>query len=69
MSESRESDNSQWLTSEQVSERLGISMEMLTAWRNGGSGPPWLQIGREPRYDEADLRHWVEKTSGWPLSL
>jgi hypothetical protein len=61
------SDYPQWLTPKQVSERLGTSTEVLTAWRNGGHGPPWLQIGPEARYDETDLVCWMERTSGHPL--
>ena len=42
-------------------------MEVLTAWRQGGQGPPWVQIGEEARYDETDLVLWRVKILGLPL--
>ena len=60
MPELCEPDNPQWLTPEQVSKRLGVSVEVLAASRSRGNGPHWLQIGAEVRYDEADLLHWME---------
>jgi hypothetical protein len=39
-------------------------VEVLTVWRKGGNGPPWLQIGGEARYGEADLARWKEPPSG-----
>jgi predicted DNA-binding transcriptional regulator AlpA len=62
MDESCEFGSPPWLTVEQVSQRLGESTLLLAAWRNMGHGPPWLQIGSEVRYDEADFTHWMETT-------
>ena len=67
MPEACQCENPQWLTPEEVPSRLGIPTEVLAAWRNGGEGPPWLQIGPEARYDAPDLARWQEKTSGQPL--
>ncbi len=61
------SPDPQWLTSEQVSRRLEVSMEMLAAWRKAGEGPPWLQVGAEACYDKLDFEGWMERTDGQPL--
>ena len=63
------SDSPRWLTPEQVASRLGISVEVLDTWRQGGQGPPWVQIGPEARYDDIDVVLWRVKISGSAAGL
>ena len=60
MLEARQCENPQWFTAEQVAGRLNVRLEELITWRNQGKGPPWLEIGDEVWYNEADLLHWIE---------
>lgn len=50
------------LTPEEVSAILGVPVQTLYAWRarRPQKGPPASSVGRHLRYDEADLRAWIE---------
>jgi hypothetical protein len=62
MAESEEFDKPSWLTGDQVARRLSVPIVTLFAWRDQGTGPPWLILGHEIRYDETDLLHWIKTT-------
>jgi hypothetical protein len=59
-----ESDASSWLTPEQVAVKLGLPIETIVAWRAQGHGPPWVRVGDEIRYSEADLTRWLGEMTG-----
>ncbi len=40
--------------------RLKITVKTLQAWRSTGGGPPFVKLGRAVRYNEADVRVWLE---------
>jgi excisionase family DNA binding protein len=49
------------LTVEEVADRLGVSKYTLYKWRKDGFGPSFLRLrGNDVRYEENDLREWIE---------
>jgi excisionase family DNA binding protein len=49
------------LTTEQAAEFLGVSAGTLVIWRfHARYRLPFVKIGRNVRYDENDLREWLE---------
>lgn len=49
------------LTTEEAAEFLGVSAGTLAVWRClARYRLPFVKIGRNVRYDEADLREWME---------
>jgi excisionase family DNA binding protein len=51
------------LTQQQVAEMLQVSVRTLERWRQNGSGPPFVKVGRSPRYRLADIERWLETSS------
>jgi predicted DNA-binding transcriptional regulator AlpA len=47
------------LTEREVSERLGLTVACLRAWRHRGQGPRFLRLGRAVRYLPADLEDFL----------
>lgn len=39
---------------------LDVKPNTLVKWRQREEGPPWVKIGANVRYAEADLRAWLE---------
>lgn len=52
-------DSDQLLTSEQVAELLQVPESTVGLWRQQGTGPAWLRIGKYVRYRREDVRVWV----------
>jgi excisionase family DNA binding protein len=50
------------LTQQQLAEELQVSVRTLERWRREGTGPPWVRVGRSPRYRRQDLDRWLEAT-------
>lgn len=48
------------MTMQQVSARLGVSIDTLRTWRKVGTGPPSARIGRVVRYRTGDVAAWVD---------
>lgn len=48
-----------FLTPQQVSESLQISIRTLEDWRLRGYGPPFLPVGKHVRYPLAGFEAWV----------
>ncbi len=53
----------QYLTEQQVSERLGVSLSVLHNMRKPGTADPlpFFKIGKCVRYSESDLHDWLER--------
>lgn len=47
------------LSQDAVAELLGVTVRTVERWREEGSGPPFVKIGRGVRYDERDLIAWL----------
>jgi len=45
----------------EVADRLQVSPRTLRKWRAEGTGPPWIQIGRQVRYNPRDVKTFLEK--------
>jgi excisionase family DNA binding protein len=48
-------------TTEELSKRLSISVGTLKRWRREGTGPPFIRLGRQARYDPATVRAWLRE--------
>ena len=48
------------LTEKQLAEHLECSVHCLRKWRMEGRGPRWRKLSALVRYDEDDVRAWVE---------
>lgn len=44
-----------WVTKEELSERLRVSIATLRRWRHVGYGPKGVRMGRHVRYALADV--------------
>ena len=51
---------SQVLTGHEVSERLGLSVATLRAWRLKWKGPRYVRFGRAVRYLASDIERFVD---------
>jgi len=52
-----------YLTEEEASRYLSLSVHTLRQWRSRGekNGPPFLRIGSSIRYDVQSLDTWIEQ--------
>lgn len=49
----------EFFTTEQVSNMLGVQPNTLEIWRHRGIGPPFVKMGRLVRYKSSDLDRWI----------
>jgi excisionase family DNA binding protein len=49
------------LTQHQLADELQVSVRTLERWRQEGTGPAFIQVGRSPRYRRADVDAWLEQ--------
>lgn len=49
-----------FLTTAETAKRLGIHGNTLIRWRRLGTGPAFIRVGRQFRYDPLDVQAWVE---------
>lgn len=47
------------LTPAEVATYLQVSEKTLANWRYLGRGPRFVKVGRDIRYRESDLEHWL----------
>ena len=48
------------LTQQQLADELQLSLRTLERWRQQGTGPAFIQVGRSPRYRRADVDAWLD---------
>jgi predicted DNA-binding transcriptional regulator AlpA len=53
-----------WSTVE-VAECLALSPRTVRRWRSQGAGPGWFRVGREVRYDPAEVYRWLDEECEW----
>lgn len=59
---------SEFLTSEQAAERIGIHWVTLSRWRTAGKGPAWTRVGRMALYLPEDIDRWErEQQQTFPI--
>jgi excisionase family DNA binding protein len=46
------------LTTEELAERLGVSVTTVRDWRRDGRGPAYIRVGSVIRYRETDIDKW-----------
>ena len=49
------------LTSQQLAERLQVSLPTIKRWRREGGGPPFVRAGRSVRYRASEVDRWLEQ--------
>ena len=49
------------LTQQQFADELQVSVRTLERWRQEGTGPAFIQVGRSPRYRRVDVDAWLEQ--------
>jgi excisionase family DNA binding protein len=49
------------LTQQQLADELEVSLRTLERWRQEGTGPTFIRVGRSPRYRRADIDAWLER--------
>ena len=54
---------------QQIAERLGISVRTLENWRLVGSGPPYHKLGSRVLYDIATVDRWFEDQKSDPQEV
>jgi excisionase family DNA binding protein len=48
------------LTTQELADRLGISLNTIKYWRATGQGPVYMRVGKHVRYRVADVEAWEE---------
>ena len=48
-----------------VAECLALSPRTVRRWRSQGAGPRWFRVGREVRYDPAEVHRWLDEECEW----
>ena len=49
------------LTQQQLADELEVSLRTLERWRQQGTGPAFIRVGRSPRYRRSDIDAWLER--------
>jgi excisionase family DNA binding protein len=49
------------LTQQQLADELQVSVRTLERWRQEGTGPAFVRVGRSPRYRRSDIDAWLER--------
>lgn len=47
------------MTTEELADELELSAGTLANWRSAGSGPPYVKLGRQVRYNRIDVDDWI----------
>jgi excisionase family DNA binding protein len=48
------------LTQQQLADELEVSQRTLERWRQQGTAPAFIRVGRSPRYRRADIDAWLD---------
>jgi excisionase family DNA binding protein len=59
-----EHEPGEMLTAAELAAELKVSRRTLARWRSEGSGPPFVRVGRSPRYRWADVQAWLRASAG-----
>jgi excisionase family DNA binding protein len=59
-----EHEPGEMLTAAELARELKVSRRTLARWRSEGSGPPFVRVGRSPRYRWADVQAWLRASTG-----
>jgi len=55
--------NNKLLTTQEVSETLGVTVNTLQIWRHQGKGPRYIKLSRRAiRYRAGDCQEWLENS-------
>lgn len=49
------------LPPQEVSDLLGVEQRTLYSWRQAGTGPPSVRLGKYVRYPVSGLQKWIEE--------
>lgn len=45
----------------ETAEILTVSVRTIRSWRMSGQGPKWLKLGRLVRYEEVEIKRYIER--------
>lgn len=54
------------INTKQAAEMLGLPEGTLKGWRSREIGPTWVKMGRDVRYDVAELLDYIRKNTHVP---
>ncbi|MEY8013947.1 helix-turn-helix transcriptional regulator [Mycobacterium servetii] len=54
-------EHPEYLTMQQVADRLQVSKQTLSYWRSKNTGPLSMQVGRGVRYPVPEFEAWLAK--------
>lgn len=57
------------MTTKEAAAFLDLKPNTLVKWRQRGEGPPFVRLGANVRYAEADLRAYIEGNRVFPVTL
>jgi predicted DNA-binding transcriptional regulator AlpA len=60
------SQDGEYLTEREVSERGLAAVKTLQKWRLNGEGPPYVKVGALVRYRRSDLEAWLASRTVTP---
>lgn len=49
------------LKTAEVADQLGIGIVALEIWRQHGTGPTYIKVGRLVRYKQSDVDIWIKQ--------
>lgn len=47
---------------------IGRSVRTLEQWRYRGEGPPYIKVGKAPRYRRSDVDRWLDAHTVRPVA-
>jgi hypothetical protein len=59
-----------YFDAEELSNRIGRGPMTLRRWRQGGTGPAFIQLGKTPLYAVEDVEAWIAgiRRGGQPVA-
>ena len=51
----------EWVSNEDLAEKLDVPLATIRRWRYVGDGPPGIRLGRHVRYNVRDVERWLEE--------
>jgi predicted site-specific integrase-resolvase len=49
------------MSDELLTQQLKVSLRTLERWRQQGTGPAFIRVGRFPRYRRSDVNAWLDQ--------
>lgn len=56
--------NKAWLTSKEIADHLGITIDLLHHWRRKRTGPPYHRLVGRVYYQREEFSQWLQANRG-----